>query len=128
MGLAGEDVAWPATAAQGEYLADPELRALIQRGWDPSISTLIGDFADVLADDPSARLMLRTWLGFNRATGRSWLSAEATREQTALPLNESLHNLMTRVAPALKQLPDCEPAPTGKAERKVISRRSRREE
>jgi len=48
--------------------------------------------------------MLRNWLGFNRASSRSWLNGEATRAQTALLLAETLQHLITTVAPALKQL------------------------
>jgi AcrR family transcriptional regulator len=97
---------WLATAAQGDYLADPDLRALIRSAWDRTVDTLIRDFPDVLADDPPTRLMLRNWLGFNRSCGRAWLKGEATRAQTALLLTDTLHHLITKVAPALKQLPD----------------------
>jgi hypothetical protein len=95
---------WLATAAQGDYIADPDLQALIDAARDRTIDTLIGDYPDALANDRSTRLALRSWLGFNRATARSWLKGEATRAETALLLSETLYHLITTVAPALKTL------------------------
>jgi AcrR family transcriptional regulator len=96
---------WLATAAQGDYIADPELQALVDAARDGTVDRLISDYRDALTDDPRTRLMLRNWLGFNRATSRSWLKEEASRAETALLLSETLHHLITTVAPALKDLP-----------------------
>jgi AcrR family transcriptional regulator len=95
---------WLATAAQGDYIADPELQALVDAARDRVVETLIGDYPDALSDDAPTRLMLRNWLGFNRASARSWLTGEASREETALMLTETLHHLITTVAPALGAL------------------------
>jgi AcrR family transcriptional regulator len=95
---------WLATAAQGDYIADPDLQALVDSARDRSVDTLIGDYPDALTNDRRTRLMLRNWLGFNRATSRSWLKGEATRAETALLLTETLHHLITTVAPALTSL------------------------
>ena len=97
---------WLATAAQGDYIADPELQALVDAARDGTVQTLITNYHDVLTDDRSTRLMLRNWLGLNRATARSWLNAEATRAETALILTETLHHLITTVAPALASIDD----------------------
>src|SRR5438067_4407210 len=70
---------WLATAAQGDYIADPDLQALVDAARDRTVDTLISDYPDALTNDPSTRLMLRNWLGFNRASSRSWLKGEATR-------------------------------------------------
>jgi AcrR family transcriptional regulator len=103
---------WLATAAQGDYIADPALQALVDAGRDSSIDTLIADYHDVLADDRATRLMLRNWLGFNRACSRAWLHGEATREHTALFLAETLHHLIKTVAPKLAKLDsETPPAP-----------------
>jgi AcrR family transcriptional regulator len=95
---------WLATAAQGDYIPDPDLHQLVDTARERTIDTLIADYGDRLENDPSTRLMLRSWLGFNRAISRSWLQGEATRAQTALLLANSLHHLITAVAPALKKL------------------------
>ena len=92
---------WLATAAQGDYIADPDLQALVDDARELSIDTIIADYADALTDDRTTRLALRSWLGFNRATSRSWLKGEATRAEAALLLAETLHHLITTVAPAL---------------------------
>jgi AcrR family transcriptional regulator len=95
---------WLATAAQGDYIADPQLQAIIDTARDRTVDTLIRDYADAITDDPPTRLMLRNWLGLNRAACRSWIKGEATRAQTALLLAETLHHLITTVAPALENL------------------------
>jgi AcrR family transcriptional regulator len=96
---------WLATAAQGDYIADPDLQALVDAARDRTVDTLINDYPDALTNDRRTRLMLRNWLGLNRAASRSWLKGEATRAETALLLTETLHHLITTVAPALKDLP-----------------------
>ena len=95
---------WLATAAQGDYIADPDLQALVDAARERSIDTLIRNYADALSDDRATRLMLRNWLGFNRASSRSWLNGDATRAETALFLGETLRHLITTVAPKLKHL------------------------
>lgn len=92
---------WLATAAQGDYIADPKLQALVDDARERSIDAHIEDYADVLVNVPSTRLALRCWLGINRATSRAWVKGDATREQAALILTETLHQIITSVAPAL---------------------------
>lgn len=102
---------WLATAAQGDYIADPDLQALVDAARERSIDTMIGDYADTLTDDRATRVMLRNWLGFNRASSRSWLRGDATRAETALLLAETLHHLITTVAPELKNIADDQATP-----------------
>jgi AcrR family transcriptional regulator len=97
---------WLATAAQGDYIADPDLQAIVDAARERSIDTLISDYHDTLTDDRATRLMLRSWLGFNRASSRSWLKGEATRAETALLLAETLHHLITKVAPEFRRIGD----------------------
>ena len=96
---------WLATAAQGDYIADPDLQALVDRARELGIDELLDQFGDVLTNDLRMRMALRVWLGFNRATSRSWLQGDATREEATLILSETLHHLITTVAPALTNLP-----------------------
>jgi AcrR family transcriptional regulator len=95
---------WLATAAQGDYIADPDLQAVVDAARDQSIDTVIADYADILPEDRHTRLMLRCWLGFNRACCRSWLNGDATRRETALMLTETLHQMLVTVRPALANL------------------------
>ena len=97
---------WLATAAQGDYIADPDLQAVVDAGLEHNIDALMADFADVLSDDRRTRLLLRCWLGFNRACSRSWLNGDATRSETALLLTATLQRLVTEIAPALAALED----------------------
>jgi AcrR family transcriptional regulator len=116
---------WLATAAQGDSIADPDLQALVDSAREVSIDTIITDYADVLTDDHSTRLALRSWLGLNRATSRSWLKGDATRAEAALLLGETLHHLITTLAPALTNLnSNNDPATT--ADAKTPTTRSHR--
>jgi AcrR family transcriptional regulator len=102
--LGANSETWLATAAQGDYIADPDLQALVDSARELSIDAIIADYADVLTDDRSTRMALRSWLGVNRAASRSWLNEDATRAEAALLLSEMLHHLITTVAPALASL------------------------
>lgn len=95
---------WLATAAQGDYIADPTLQTVVDAARDRSIDTVIADYADILPNDRHTRLMLRCWLGFNRACCRNWLNHDATRNETALMLTETLHQMLVTVRPALADL------------------------
>jgi AcrR family transcriptional regulator len=102
--LGANSETWLATAAQGDYITDPDLQALVDSARELSIDAIIADYADVLTDDRSTRMALRSWLGVNRAASRSWLNEDATRAEAALLLSEMLHHLITTVAPALASL------------------------
>jgi AcrR family transcriptional regulator len=95
---------WLATDAQGDYIGDAQLRELVDAVRGRSIDTLIADYSDRLTDDGPTRLMLRNWFGFNRACARSWLDGDASYDETALLLGESLLHLIVTVAPALARL------------------------
>ncbi|WP_051221391.1 TetR/AcrR family transcriptional regulator [Conexibacter woesei] len=92
---------WLATAAHGDAIADPDLQRLVDDARELAIDGLVADYGDVLIDLPSTRLALRCWFGINRATCRAWLRGDATREQAALILAETLQQVITVVAPAL---------------------------
>ncbi len=95
---------WLATAAQGDYIADPDLQAIVDAARERSIDTVIADNADILPDDRVTRLMLHCWLGFNRACCRRWLNGSATRRETAVLLTETLHQMLVTVRTALAGL------------------------
>jgi AcrR family transcriptional regulator len=118
---------WLATAAQGDYIADPDLQALVDSAQELSIDTIITDYADSLTNSRSTRMALRSWLGFNRAISRSWLQGDATRAEAALLLTETLHHLIKIVAPALTRLAEdgASVARAGAEPRKTPGRRGR---
>jgi AcrR family transcriptional regulator len=97
---------WLATAAQGDYIADPDLQGLIDAARERSIETLIRDYPEAPANDHGTRLALRGWLGYNRAISRAWLKSDASRDEAALLLTETLHHVIATLAPALKDLAD----------------------
>lgn len=92
---------WLATAGQDENLADPEIRAVVDGIRERVVDTLIGDYPATLSDQPEIRLMLRSFLAFNRIVLRSWQNEEVSRALAEQLLADTLHALITTVAPKL---------------------------
>jgi AcrR family transcriptional regulator len=92
---------WLATAGLDENLADPELRVVVDRIRERVIDSFIADFPATLSDDPRIRLMLQSFLAFNRVVLRSWLDGEVARADAHRLLADTLHALVTIVAPRL---------------------------
>lgn len=96
---------WLATAGLDENLPDPELRAAVDAIRERVIDSLIADYPAILADQPQIRLMLRSFLAFNRIVLRSWLDRDVSRDDAERLLAQTLHALITRVAPKLNGPP-----------------------
>jgi AcrR family transcriptional regulator len=96
---------WLATAGQDENLADPELRATVDSIRERVIDGLIADYPSTLPDQPQIRLMLRSFLAFNRVVLRSWLDGEVSRAEARRLLADTLHALITNVGPKLNTPP-----------------------
>ena len=92
---------WLATAGLDENLADPDLRAIVDGIRERVIDGFIADYPATLADQPLIRLMLRSFLAYNRVVLRSWLNAEISRADAERLLADTLHALVTNVAPRL---------------------------
>lgn len=92
---------WLATAGLDEDLPDPELRAAVDAIRERVIASLIADYPATLADQPQVRLMLRSFLAFNRIVLRSWLNQDVSRDDAERLLAQTLHALITSVAPKL---------------------------
>ena len=96
---------WLATAGLDENLADPELRAIVDGIRERVIDGFIADYPATLSDQPQIRLMLRSFLAFNRVVLRSWLDEEVSRADALRLLADTLHALVTTVAPRLNRPP-----------------------
>jgi AcrR family transcriptional regulator len=96
---------WLATAGRDENIADPELWAAVNRVRERAIDSFIEDFPETLSEEPLIRLMLRSYLAFNRIVVRSWLNGTASQADAQRLLADTLHALITTVAPALKDTP-----------------------
>lgn len=92
---------WLATAGLDEDLPDPELRAAVDAIRERVIASLIADYPATLDDQPQVRLMLRSFLAFNRIVLRSWLNQDVSRDDAERLLAQTLHALITSVAPKL---------------------------
>lgn len=96
---------WLATAGLDENVADPELRAIVDGIRERVIDGFIADYPATLSDQPQIRLMLRSFLAFNRVVLRSWLNEEVSRADGLRLLADTLHALVTTVAPRLHRPP-----------------------
>jgi AcrR family transcriptional regulator len=92
---------WLATAALGHTIADPEIRALIDRGREGYVDRIIRNYADVITDTLTTRTILHSLAGLNQAACRRWLTGQATRHQAERLLADALHTILTRTIPAL---------------------------
>jgi AcrR family transcriptional regulator len=94
---------WLATAGLDENLTDPELRAVVDRIREQVIDCFIADFSATLSNEPRIRLMLQSFLAFNRTVLRSWLDDEVDEAVAHRLLADTLHALVTVVAPKLER-------------------------
>jgi AcrR family transcriptional regulator len=94
--------AWLATAAQGDAIADPEIRELIEAGREAAVERMLRANADTVADTPEARVVLRSLLGLNQAACRQWLAGRATRAETHALLTTAFLALIDDVIPAVE--------------------------
>jgi AcrR family transcriptional regulator len=92
---------WLATAGKDENLADAEVRAIVDGIRERVIDAFIGDYPATLSDRPEIRLLLRSFLAFNRTVVRSWLNEEVSRAEAERLVADTLHALVTTVAPRL---------------------------
>jgi AcrR family transcriptional regulator len=94
---------WLANSGMDENPADPELRAIVDGVRERVIDSLIADYPATLSDEPQIRLMLRSFLAFNRVVVRSWLDGAVSRAEAERLLAETLHALITTVAPKVNR-------------------------
>jgi AcrR family transcriptional regulator len=90
---------WLATSGLDENLVDPELRAVVDAIRERVIDSLIADYPATLSDEPQIRLLLRSFLAFNRVVVRSWLDGATSRAEAERLLADTLRALITAVAP-----------------------------
>lgn len=90
---------WLATSGLDENLADPELRAIVDAIRERVIDSFIADYPATLSDELQIRLMLRSFLAFNRVVMRSWLDGDASQAEAERLLADTLYALITNVAP-----------------------------
>jgi len=96
---------WMATVGQDENIADSETRAAIDAIRESVVDAFIADYPAMLPDEPQIRLMLRSFLAFNRVVLRSWLTEEVSRAEAERLLADTFHTLITNVARGLNTPP-----------------------
>jgi AcrR family transcriptional regulator len=90
---------WLANSGLDENPADRELRDIVDGVRERIIDSFIADYPATLSDEPQIRLMLRSFLAFNRVVVRNWLDGAVSRAEAERLLAETLHALVTTVAP-----------------------------
>ncbi len=96
---------WLATAGVDDNLAGPEIRAAVDRIRERVTDSLIADYPATLSNQPQARLMLRSFLAFNRVVVHDWLDGQVSRDAAERLVAVTLHALITTVAPKLDNRP-----------------------
>lgn len=90
---------WLATSGLDENVPDPKLGSIVDAIRERVIDGFVADYPATLSDEPQIRLMLRSFLAFNRVVVRSWLDGAVSRAEAERLLAETLHALITTVAP-----------------------------
>jgi AcrR family transcriptional regulator len=85
---------WLSTIAQGEDIADPEVRRVVADLVRRAAALLATYHADIAEDSPHLRYALECWTGLNRAATRRWLRGDATREATHELLASTLEHVL----------------------------------
>jgi AcrR family transcriptional regulator len=85
---------WLSTIAQGEDIADPEVRRVVADLVRRAAALLATYHADIAEDSPRLRYALECWTGLNRAATRRWLRGDATREATHELLASTLEHVL----------------------------------
>jgi tetracycline repressor-like protein len=96
---------WLATGGLDDNLPGPEIQAAVDRIRERVIDSLIADYPATLSNRPQTRLMLRSFLAFNRVVLRDWLDGKISRGEAEHMLADTLHALITIVAPKLDNPP-----------------------
>lgn len=78
---------------------DPELRAVVDAIRERVIDTFIADYPATLSHEPQFRLMLQSFLAFNRVVVYSWLDAVVSRAEAERLLADTLDALIATVSP-----------------------------
>ncbi len=94
---------WLATSGLDENLADPELRAVVDAIRERVIDTFIADYPATLSHEPQIRLMMQSFLAFNRVVVHGWLDGDVSRAEAERLLADTLHALITTVAPRVSR-------------------------
>lgn len=97
---------WLATAGRDENITDREIWAAVDGVRERAIDAFIEDYPETLSDELLIRLMLRSYLAFNRTVVRSWLNGSVSQADAQRLLANTLHALITTVAPKLKDARD----------------------
>ena len=95
---------WLATAGHGDNIADPDIRAVIEQSRDNSINHWVTSYPETLTGAADEIIALRSYLGFNQAACRQWLTGKATRHQTHHLLTNTLLHLLQSTIPTLRTI------------------------
>ena len=95
---------WLATAGHGDNIADPDIRAVVEQSRDNSINYMVTSYPERLTGADHEIVALRSYLGFNQAACRQWLTGQATRHQTHHLLTNTLLHLLESTIPALRPI------------------------
>jgi AcrR family transcriptional regulator len=91
---------WMAVIGQPADHGDPDIRAVLDAVRERSVDRMLEANADLLADTPRTRLLLRAFQEYSGLIIRAWLVGETARETAEFAIAHTASVLMREVIPA----------------------------
>lgn len=96
-----EGDAWLAVTANDGAISDPEISALVEDARETCAGRMLRTYAGTLADTPTTRFVMRSFIYFNETVSRRWQAGEATREEAHTLLTQTLLAILTHIGHAV---------------------------
>jgi AcrR family transcriptional regulator len=99
--MAANRETWLAIAAQGQSIADEQIRSVIIAGREEVVTRMIAANADLISDTPVTRFALRSVTALLVSACEAWLTGHATRQQTHDLITDTFLDVIERTIPKL---------------------------
>jgi AcrR family transcriptional regulator len=101
--IAANRETWLAVVVYGSSFDDPDIRALLNAGFEQNVARMLAVNSDVIADTPTTRRALRAFNAFATESTRAWAMGECTREDTEKLLVTTFRHLLLETIPELEK-------------------------
>jgi len=94
---------WLAVVVYGGNVDDPDIRALLNAGFEQNVARTLAINSDVISDTPTTRRALRAFNAFATEATRAWLMGECEREDTEKLLVTAFRHMLLETIPELER-------------------------
>jgi AcrR family transcriptional regulator len=101
--IAANRETWLAVVVYGGSVDDPDIRALLNAGFEQQVARTLAINSDVISDTPTTRRALRAFNAFATEATRAWVMGECTREDTERLLTTTFRHLLLETIPELER-------------------------